>query len=79
LWNGHTGDVLPKDGGRKRQLSSKAKRDEIAVAKTNGHKTNGHARVYVNGVHVVPRSEESQEFHLVEPPLKRQGARAAKH
>jgi len=79
LWNGHTGDTLPKDGGRKRQLAGKAKRQEIAVVKVNGHKTNGHAHAPVNGAYDVSRSEEAHEFRLVEPPLKRQSSRAAKN
>lgn len=79
LWNGHTGDALPKDGGRKRQLPNKAKREELAAAKANGHKTNGHAPAHTNGSQDVPHPEETQEFCLVEPTLRRQPSRVARH
>jgi site-specific DNA-methyltransferase (cytosine-N4-specific) len=79
LWNGHTGDVLAKDGGRKRQLASKVKRDDVALAKGNGHKPNGHTPASVSAANSVPRLEESQEFRLVAPTSKRQSSRAAMH
>jgi len=49
LWNGHTGEPLSKDGGKKRHLPAKAKRAEAASAKANGH-----APASVNGACAVP-------------------------
>jgi site-specific DNA-methyltransferase (cytosine-N4-specific) len=58
LWNGHTGEPLSKDGGKKRQLPAKVKRVE-AVAKVNGYtaaRTNGVAVMpHFGGAHIFAR------------------------
>ncbi|MGH9451137.1 MAG: DNA-methyltransferase [Terriglobia bacterium] len=72
LWNGHTGDALPKDGGKKRQLAPKAKRQTASA------KANGHAAAPVNGRCDVAQ-EEAEDFFLTSPLPKRTPSRSAKH
>lgn len=71
LWNGHTGDLLAKDGGKKRQLPAKAKH-AASASKTNGHaaSTNGHGPA--------EHFESSEDFHLTEPPMRPIHARAGR-
>lgn len=69
LWNGHTGDPLPKDGGKKRTISPKAKH--------SGAKSNGHATSPTNGRFVPPR--EAEEFFLTPPSPRRTAARDGRH
>jgi site-specific DNA-methyltransferase (cytosine-N4-specific) len=73
LWNGHTGDALSKDGGKKRLLAAKTNPQKPASTKINGH-----VPVPVNGADLVSHSEEAGEFFLTSPIPKRTPSRAAK-
>ncbi len=73
LWNGHTGEPLSKDGGRKRQLPAKAKRQEASTTKAAGH-----APAAVRAAGITPLFEEMQEFYAVETQIKRTSVRSAK-
>lgn len=64
LWNGHNGESLPKDGGRRRQIPTKAVKHAAAA------KTVGHGAKSTNGRYVATQ-EEVQGFFLTPPKPKR--------
>jgi DNA modification methylase len=72
LWNGHTGAILPQDGGKKRQLPAKLKQQT-----TNG-KANGRLPAPINDQCILPQ-EEAEDFFLTAPLSKCTPSRAAKH
>jgi site-specific DNA-methyltransferase (cytosine-N4-specific) len=70
LWNGDTGDALPEDGGKKRQLTAGG--ENYAAARANGLGAATVSRPFIDA------QEEAEDFCLTPPLPKRAASRTAR-